>query len=382
MLNECRYMPRASRLASQQSHDKATHTEEIALLYQQSRRVEVDNSVLKLLNEILQKTKSVLRVSVCSILLADDYARELFFKTVNGGSKNGQTPEKLRKDAGIAHWVVTHGKPLILDDMSSDERFDREAEQNARFMFRSVLCVPLVAEKKTIGAIEVLNRLDGNRFDSHDLELLTSLADFAALTIDNAKLRQSIVDGYMNTIKVLAAAIDAKDPYTYGHSRRVAEYALMGANALKLPSEDLQAIEHAGILHDIGKIAVSDSILRKPAGLTPEEWKIMREHPGAGAEIIADVPFLEDARNLILDHHEKYDGSGYPNELGYEDIPPGARLLAVSDAFDTMTTDRAYRTSLGVEHAITELRKCKGTQFCPEAVEAFVSGLKSAKDSK
>ena len=141
----------------------------------------------------------------------------------------------------------------------------------------------------------------------------------------------------------------------------------------------MRIVEHAGILHDIGKIAISDSILRKPASLSPEEWKAIREHPSSGAEIIADVPFLEESRNLILDHHEKYDGSGYPNELRHADIPPGARLLAVADAFDTMTTDRSYRTSLGIDHAIAELHECKGTQFCPEAVDAFISGLNNDK---
>ena len=124
---------------------------------------------------------------------------------------------------------------------------------------------------------------------------------------------------------------------------------------------------------------MSDSILCKPASLTSEEWEVMRKHPCDGAEIISNVPFLEEASELVLDHHERYDGTGYPNKLRCDDIPIGARLLAVADAFDTMTTDRAYRSALSLDHAIEELRRCSGKQFCPDAVEAFIAGLQSIK---
>ncbi|MFC2036154.1 CHASE2 domain-containing protein [Chloroflexota bacterium] len=196
--------------------------------------------------------------------------------------------------------------------------------------------------------------------------------------VENSRLHQKVTDGYKSTIKALAASIDAKDHYTRGHSQRVTEFTLLGATSLPMSQEELEVLEYAGILHDIGKIGIPDDILRKPGPLTPEEWSIIRQHPIIGAKIIDDIPFLGEARNLALHHHERYDGSGYPDGLTGNDIPLGARLLAVADAFDSMTTDRAYRTAMNVDDALNELRKCIGTQLCPVTVEAFISGIESS----
>jgi len=198
-----------------------------------------------------------------------------------------------------------------------------------------------------------------------------------ATLIENSRLNQKVTEGYKSTIKALAASIDAKDHYTRGHSQRVTEFALLGASSLPMSSEELEILEYAGILHDIGKIGIPDSILRKPGPLTQEEWEIIRQHPEIGANIIEDIPFLEEARNLAMHHHERYDGGGYPQGLAGENIPLGSRLLAVADTFDAMTTDRAYRKALTTDDALNELRKVCGMQLCPVAVEAFISGFES-----
>ncbi len=194
-----------------------------------------------------------------------------------------------------------------------------------------------------------------------------------ATVIENSKLHQEVTDGYKSTIKALAASIEAKDHYTRGHSQRVTEFALLGATSLSVSQEELEVLEYAGILHDIGKIGIPDGILRKPHPLTPEEWAIIQQHPVIGANIIEDIPFLEEVRSIVLHHHERYDGSGYPDGLTGNDIPLGARLLAVADTFDSMTTDRAYRVAMSVDDTLKELRRCSGTQLCPVAVEAFIS---------
>ncbi len=146
-----------------------------------------------------------------------------------------------------------------------------------------------------------------------------------------------------------------------------------------MPGEEQGALEYAGILHDVGKIGVADSILTKQGPLTSQEWAVMRQHPCIGANILGEVPFLTKARELILHHHERYDGSGYPDGLKGDDIPLGSRLLAVADAFDTMTTDRAYRPAPGLDYAFRELREGSGTQFCPSSVDAFITGFKASK---
>ena len=203
------------------------------------------------------------------------------------------------------------------------------------------------------------------------------LTQTAFTTIENARLHQEVADGYKSTIRALAASIEAKDPYTHGHSQRVTEYALLGAISLSMPQQELEILEYAGILHDIGKIGIPDRILVKPGSLTPEEWSIIRTHPVIGNNIIEGVTFLEESKKLVLHHHERYDGTGYPDGLSGDDIPFGARLLAVADSFDSMTSDRAYRTAMSIDVALNELSKQRGIQFCPIAVEAFVSGLKS-----
>jgi HD-GYP domain-containing protein (c-di-GMP phosphodiesterase class II) len=193
--------------------------------------------------------------------------------------------------------------------------------------------------------------------------------------MEGARLHEAVVDGYRKTAAALAAVIDAKDPYTRGHSQRVTEYALMAGRSLLLLPDELESLVYGGMLHDIGKIGVSDSVLRKPGGLEPEEWTAMHRHPSIGSGIAGDLPLLGQARDLILHHHEWHDGRGYGEGLSGDDIPMGARLIAVAEAFDTMTTNRGYRPAFTVSHALEELRRCAGTQFCPIAVDAFISGF-------
>jgi len=154
------------------------------------------------------------------------------------------------------------------------------------------------------------------------------------------------------------------------------EYALLGASAMSFSTEELQALEFSGLLHDVGKIGIEDAILRKSGPLALEEWAIMQSHPLIGANIMVEVPFLQMASDLVLYHHERYDGTGYPEGLCGEDIPIGARLLAVADAFDTMTTNRSYRVARGINEALDELERRAGTQFCHVAVEAFISAFR------
>jgi len=201
----------------------------------------------------------------------------------------------------------------------------------------------------------------------------SSLTKNVAMAIENTKLNLEVLEGYKSTIRALAAAIDAKDHYTRGHSQRVTELALIGVVPLKMSPEEREVLEYAAILHDVGKIGISDSILSKTGKLTQEEFDIIRQHPRIGANIIEGILFLEHASKLVLHHHERYDGTGYPDGLIDEDIPLGARLLAVVDSFDSMTSDRSYRAAMSTEAAIKELYEHSGTQFCPVAVEAFIS---------
>jgi len=180
---------------------------------------------------------------------------------------------------------------------------------------------------------------------------------------------------YLDTIRALAAAIDAKDPYTKGHSERVAEISLALAQELNLSDKDIENIEYTALLHDIGKIGVSDNILGKDSSLTDKEFDKIKEHTVMGAKIIEPVDFLKNSYEAIYHHHEKYNGKGYPDGLKSEDIPLSARIIAVADAYDAMGSDRPYRKKLSKDKILNELKDQSGKQFDPEIVKALISVL-------
>ncbi len=176
---------------------------------------------------------------------------------------------------------------------------------------------------------------------------------------------------FLDTIKSLSMAIDAKDPYTKGHSSRVAYYAVSLARELKWPEDKLELLHYIAIIHDVGKVSVPEHILKKGNPLTGEEHDIMKLHCREGAEIIKEVKYFMKGSGIIRHHHEHWDGTGYPDQIQGEDIPEGARILAVADAFDAMTTDRPYREAMQPEAALRELQKYSGIQFDPSVVDAF-----------
>jgi putative nucleotidyltransferase with HDIG domain len=195
---------------------------------------------------------------------------------------------------------------------------------------------------------------------------------FRALTANFVASQRDRERSYVEAIGAVVAAIDARDHETTGHSFRVAHYALALARAMAIEGGPLRAIEWGSLLHDVGKIAVPDAILRKPDRLSEEEWFVMRQHPNWGFEMLADVKFLEPALEIVYSHHERWDGSGYPRGLEGEEIPLGARIFAVVDTYDSITSDRPYRRSRGHAEAVTELCRVAGSQLDPEVVEAFI----------
>ena len=179
---------------------------------------------------------------------------------------------------------------------------------------------------------------------------------------------------YLMTLESLATALDMRDEETQGHSVRVLQYAMKLAGLLGITDPvKLKTLEYGSLLHDIGKIGIPDSILKKPSRLSKEEWEIMRTHPRAGYKILSNIKFLEEASKIVLHHHENFDGSGYPGKLKKDEIPLAARIFSVADALDAMTSHRSYRIALSFEEAENELKQCSGTRFDPEVISAFFS---------
>jgi HD-GYP domain-containing protein (c-di-GMP phosphodiesterase class II) len=186
------------------------------------------------------------------------------------------------------------------------------------------------------------------------------------------KLYTDMREVHIETVRALTSAIEASDRYTRGHSERVTMYSVAIAREMRLSERRVQMLEYAGFLHDMGKIGVQHDILLKPEKLTEDEWIIMRSHPSMGAKIVSDLHFLKGAREVVLHHHERYDGGGYPDGLRNTNIPLEARIVKVADAFDAMMSDRPYRKSLGLERALAELQSGRGTEFDPAVVSVFV----------
>ena len=348
----------------------------LELLYEISKKVGSVPRMTQMLEQVIKMTQKTLNATAASIMLFRDNDQELFFEVASGPVGKALKQVKLSAKYGIAGQVARTGKPLIVNDVNRSENFHKMIDETTGFITKSLICAPLMVQSRILGVIEVLNKFDESEFNEQDLEAVVSVANTAAMAIENTKLHQTVLDAYKSTITTLAAAIDAKDPYTRGHSQRVMEYTLLAGSSLSLSPEEMETLEYASILHDVGKIAIDSWILNKPESLNKLEWDVIREHPSIGANLLKGIPFLESASELVLYHHERYDGKGYPDGIKGENIPIGARLIAVADAFDTMTTDRAYRSALTVDYAINELHKCSSTQFCPVAVKAFVSGLR------
>lgn len=355
---------------SRQEHARR-RLEQLALLYDVGVAMNSILDVRKLLDEIMHRGQETMGAEACSVLLKDEERQELFFEIAKGEAGAALERVRIRMDQGIAGWIATNGKPLIINDVSQDPRFFGQVDQEVKFVTRSILGVPLLARGKTIGVIEVLNKRDGTDFTNDDLDLLTALAADAAVSIDNARLFQAVLDGYLDTIHALAAAVDAKDPYTAGHIDRVSSYSIEVGQELGLSEDEMTALRYGSILHDVGKIGIADAILGKPAPLTQEEFVIMSSHADIGSRMLEGIHFLSKAKPIARHHHEAWDGKGYPDGLAREAIPLGARIVGVVDAFDAMTTDRPYRKALTAEFALGELQKKAGVQFDAQVVEVF-----------
>ena len=235
----------------------------------------------------------------------------------------------------------------------------------------------LVGGKKIRGVVFTGPKINSREYSAFDLEMLKSVCNSAGVGLDNAALFQELQNTYLSTVKTLVSMIEAKDPYTKGHTERVADYAVALGARMQLPREHLKNIAFGAVLHDIGKLVVYEEVLNKEGELTDEEWEAMKEHPVIGAEIIENMPFLGGAVGTVRHHHEQWDGSGYPDGLSGDDIPIGARIVAVTDGFDAMTTDRAYRQAFSPFEALQRLKDAAGTQFDPHVVACFIELIES-----
>ena len=348
---------------------------EIDTLYDLSHQLVGSDDLDTVLTRVVRHTVENIHVTYARILT----------KEINGSykcraifpEKNLETPLRLGKIESIIaehyyNWSLKKGQSIVIDITSPE--LEKEEKEALFLNHASTLCLcPLRGLDDNIGLL-VLGEFDivrGEPFSTTGLRLINAIADYATSAIQRVMLHEQLEENFLQTVVSLANAMDARDSYTGDHSQRMADLATRVGREMNLPETDLEAIHWAAILHDIGKIGVPDEILNKKGPLTKKEWSIMQEHPLIGANIVAPVKYLSSVSPLIEAHHEKYDGTGYPNGLSGEDIPLGSRIIAVVDAYVAIRDERIYSDGHTHEEATAELRRCSGTQFDPTVVHIF-----------
>ncbi|MBI5042662.1 MAG: HD domain-containing protein [Nitrospirae bacterium] len=314
---------------------------------------------------------------VGSLLLVDAEKNELFFEVALGEKGEKVKEIRLKMGEGIAGWVAKTGEAVIIDDVQNDPRFFKGADKKSSFVTRNMMCVPVKSEGRVIGVLQSINKLKGGRFANDDLEGFISLADQVAIAIEKSRLYQELRDTFFCAAEALADAIEKRDPYTGGHTKRVLQYSVAIGKYLALKESELERLRLAAVLHDIGKIGIEDSILRKRDKLNPDEYEMVKKHPVWGAEIMGHIKQLKDVIPGMRYHHERIDGNGYPDRLRDNEIPIIAKIIAVADTFDAITTERPYQESLSIDVAFKELRGSAGTQFDKGVVEAFLKAYEA-----
>jgi len=330
----------------------------------------------ELLDVVMNKAEEVMDAEASSVFRIDETKNELYFITARGAKGKEAKEIRVPMGRGIVGWVAQHGKSLLVPDVRRDPRWFKGVDKKTKFVTRSIIAVPLVTKGKIIGVAEVLNKKGNKRFNKSDLELFESLGNQIAIAMENAALYKELDELFLSSIRAIVEAVDAKDPYTRGHSSRVVEYSLIIGEAVNLNKDDLKRLEVSAILHDVGKIGIPDRILGKPGKLTYDEYAYMKRHPELGSSIIEPIAELRDLIPNILHHHERYDGNGYPTGLRGKKIPLFARIICVADSYDAMTTDRPYRRKKSISQALKELEENSGSQFDARLAAIFVKEIR------
>ncbi len=351
------------------------------------------NEVLKIINSITKHLDSEkvlfnaityieksLGAEAVSIWEYDEKRDELFFRVLTGEKGKKIKEERIKLGEGLSGISALEKKIIIENDVLSSSYWKSELDKKSGFKTKSVLCYPLTIEEKLIGVLQVINKKDG-KFGKEDIDFLNAVAPPITIALENAKLYEKEKKLFFEIMLALSLSIEKRDRYTGGHTKRVVEYSRMIGEGLELSKDEMEQLEMSAILHDIGKIGVPDSILNKKSLLSEEEYDEIKKHAEIGAEIVSQIEGTEKIVEGILYHHEKWDGTGYPEGLREEEIPFFARIIAVADTYDALTTTRPYREGMRSDKAILIIEEERGKQFDPFVVDVFLKKMTDSKEN-
>jgi len=291
---------------------------------------------------------------------------------------------------GISGWVAENVKPLFVENISE---YPKVAAVSHRLHDDSFISVPLERKSmpgeesaetgdlsRVIAVLNVNEKKGGAAFTEGDLKVLSIVANHASAAIENVRLIRDIEEAHLDTLTSMALLLEAKDPYTRGHTERVRDYAVLIAQKLGLPQEDIEVLKLGASLHDLGKVGVPDAVLNKNGEPSEEEWMLIKRHPVIGYEVLAPVRFLKKEHlELVRHHHENVDGRGYPDGLRNDELPILVRIIRVADSYDAMASNRAYRMARDLEYIIAELRKHAGTHFDERVAKVFLEMIQNGE---
>lgn len=346
------------------SEQLANTYEELSLIYQISSGMKVNRRASDFFRQTCLEVLEVMNVRAMGAVLQGNGSERP--EPVLFGPLQLPADVLNQLSAQVLPLMRQRKSPMLVNHIQSDHGISWLAPHA-----RSLLVVPLQRQEQILGCLFALDK-QGGEFDSVDTKLLNSIANESAIYLENSMLFADVHGLMMGLLHSLTSAVDAKDAYTCGHSERVALLSRHLSIQIALPDAEVEQIYMAGLLHDVGKIGVPESVLQKTGRLTPEEFEQMKKHPQIGARILADVKQVKPLVPGVLHHHERYDGKGYPAGLAGGDIPLMGRIICLADCFDAMTSNRTYRKALPLEVALTEIRRCAGTQFDPALAEAFL----------
>ena len=348
--------------------------ERLRAIYSLTRQLALSTDPEEIADEAVKTARKVLGMRDCSLYLIDREKEALVLAAHSLAVDPKYHELPLASERGIMAAVAQTGVAAYLPDVSRDPRYIPGREEN-----RSELCVPLKVGTRTIGVLNV-ESTEPDAFGPEDQELLESLADGVAVALEGARLYRELEQEHARLrqtldgiIAALTAAIELRDPYTAGHQLRVAELATAIGEEMGLCSDKIEAIRYAGLVHDIGKLAVPAEILAKPSELTAAEYAIIKSHPEQAYDILKEIDFPWPVADIVLQHHERLDGSGYPQGLKGDEIRLESRIIAVADVVEAMSSHRPYRPARGIDAALEEIRRNKGKLYDPDVVDACLA---------
>jgi hypothetical protein len=337
-------------------------------IYEVGNAINSIRTIDQLLDQIAEKLLDVFDDVKRACILLEDNNKNFKPSFIKEQEQDISYPFRISRS--IVNRSVAEQVCIVANDAFNDDRFSG-AESIAAMNLRSVMCAPLVSKGTVIGLIYLDNPEKPNCFDENDVALLSALANQSATAIENSRLYEKLQKAYHDSILALLNTVEAKDPYTRGHSQRTSRYSLGIAQEMKLGEEKCKEIKTASELHDIGKIGVKDLIIGKAGALSTVEFHSIQAHVLTGENILKPIEYLNFVLPTVRHHHEHYDGTGYPDGLKGDKIPLGARIVGVADAFDAMTTQRPYNEPMPMKKALKELKSLRKKQFDPDAVDAL-----------